>query len=214
MVLHQEEEWLTQDRPRPPTSQRRHKLQRFHPTLCRSVEGMAARSCYSMLDLFRLRSLCSQHFFPRPHYIPDLSAHVGAQFSLKDQLTRSQSFTAKSLFSWSPKSTKSPSLFSMVLPSVALLLSETPEGGYESILENADIQRFIWEHLNDVDRVIHCLGHASATVSALKLFLAAPEVVILGHDLRRPRPRTFQDGQDLHLASVQECHKRARFPWY
>src|SRR6266403_866624 len=123
MVLHQEEEWLTQDRPRPPTSQRRHKLQRFHPTLCRSVEGMAARSCYSMLDLFRLRSLCSQHFFPRPHYIPDLSAHVGAQFSLKDQLTRSQSFTAKSLFSWSPKSTKSPSLFSMVLPSVPLLLS-------------------------------------------------------------------------------------------
>ena len=102
----------------------------------------------------------------------------------------------------------------MVLLSVALLLSETPEGGYESILENADIQRFIWEHLNDVDRVIHCLGHASATVSALKLFLAAPEVVILGHDLRRPRPRTFQDGQDLHLASVQECHKRARFPWY
>ncbi len=70
----------------------------------------------------------------------------------------------------------------MVLLSVALLLSETPEGGYESILENADIQRFIWEHLNDVDRVIHCLGHASATVSALKLFLAAPEVVILGHN--------------------------------
>lgn len=36
-------------------------------------------------------------------------------------------------------------------------------------------------HLNDVHRIIHHLGHAGATVSAPKLFIAAPEVIILGH---------------------------------
>jgi len=61
------------------------------------------------------------------------------------------------------------------------LCYETPEGGYKTIPNNDGIRRFVWEHLNDVHRIIHCLGHASATVSAPKLFIAAPEVIILGH---------------------------------
>ena len=32
---------------------------------------------------------------------------------------------------------------------------ETPGGGYETILSNTGIRRFIWEHLNDVHRVMH-----------------------------------------------------------
>jgi hypothetical protein len=55
------------------------------------------------------------------------------------------------------------------------------DGGYETIPENPGIRHFSWEHLNDVHRVIHRLGHAGATVSAPKLFIAAPEVIILGH---------------------------------
>jgi hypothetical protein len=55
------------------------------------------------------------------------------------------------------------------------------EDEYETIPDITGIRRFIWGHLYDVYRVIHCLGHADATVSALKLFLAAPEVIILGH---------------------------------
>jgi hypothetical protein len=58
---------------------------------------------------------------------------------------------------------------------------ERPGGEYETIPENPGIRRFVWEHLNDVHRVIHRLRHAGATVSAPKIFLATPEVIILGH---------------------------------
>ena len=46
--------------------------------------------------------------------------------------------------------------------------------------ENPGIRRFIWEHLNNVHRVLHRLTHAGATVSAKKLFLCLPEVKIVG----------------------------------
>jgi hypothetical protein len=58
---------------------------------------------------------------------------------------------------------------------------ETEDGGFESIPANPGIRRFIWEHLNDVHRILHRLKCAGATVSAKKLFVAVPEVVILGH---------------------------------
>ncbi|KAI0065651.1 hypothetical protein BV25DRAFT_1776576, partial [Artomyces pyxidatus] len=37
------------------------------------------------------------------------------------------------------------------------------------------------EHLLDVHRVLHCLKEAGATVSAKKMFLAAPEILIVSH---------------------------------
>jgi hypothetical protein len=41
--------------------------------------------------------------------------------------------------------------------------------------------RFVWAHLNDLRRILHRLRCAGATVSASKLFIAVPTVVILGH---------------------------------
>jgi hypothetical protein len=58
---------------------------------------------------------------------------------------------------------------------------ETEDGDYETIPENPAIRRFVWEHLNDVHRILHRLRCAGATVAAKKLFVAVPEVVILGH---------------------------------
>ncbi|KZT31267.1 hypothetical protein SISSUDRAFT_995348, partial [Sistotremastrum suecicum HHB10207 ss-3] len=46
---------------------------------------------------------------------------------------------------------------------------------------NSGIRRFIYEHLTDVNRILHRLAHAGATVSAKKLFICVPEVTILGH---------------------------------
>lgn len=57
---------------------------------------------------------------------------------------------------------------------------ELDEGGYEVIEENKGVRRFIWEHLTDVNRVLHRLKHAGATVSAKKLFLCRPELVVVG----------------------------------
>jgi hypothetical protein len=58
---------------------------------------------------------------------------------------------------------------------------ETPRGGYEITPNNPGIQQFIREHLSDVHQVLHRLGHAGATISAKKIFLAVPEVIVLGH---------------------------------
>jgi hypothetical protein len=58
---------------------------------------------------------------------------------------------------------------------------EIEDGGYEVIPENPGIRKFIWQHLNDVHRILHHLGCSGATISAKKLFVAVPEVIILGH---------------------------------
>ncbi|KAJ3737842.1 hypothetical protein DFJ43DRAFT_974163, partial [Lentinula guzmanii] len=42
------------------------------------------------------------------------------------------------------------------------------------------IRRFIWEHLVDVNRVLHRLKHAGATASAKKLHIGVPELKITG----------------------------------
>jgi len=58
---------------------------------------------------------------------------------------------------------------------------KTADGRYETTPANPLIRRFVWEHLNDVHHILHHLRCASATVSAKKLFVAVPKVVILGH---------------------------------
>src|SRR6201999_1275298 len=47
--------------------------------------------------------------------------------------------------------------------------------------ENSKIRQFVWNHLVDLNRILHRLGHAGVTVSAKKIALCVPEVSILGH---------------------------------
>ena len=58
---------------------------------------------------------------------------------------------------------------------------EFPGGGYETLPNNLKIQRFVWEHFNDVNQILHQMKHAGGTFSAHKLFLGVPEVNIVGH---------------------------------
>jgi len=58
---------------------------------------------------------------------------------------------------------------------------ETGDRGFETIQDNNQVHRFIWEHLNDVHHILHRLRCTGATISAKKLFITIPEVVILGH---------------------------------
>jgi hypothetical protein len=53
--------------------------------------------------------------------------------------------------------------------------------GDETIPNNDQERRFVWEHLNNVHRILYCLHCAGTTVSASKLFIAIPKVIILGH---------------------------------
>jgi hypothetical protein len=55
------------------------------------------------------------------------------------------------------------------------------DGSYECITENSGIRRFVWEHFEIVNRILHRISHAGATFSAKKLHLCLPEISILGH---------------------------------
>lgn len=58
---------------------------------------------------------------------------------------------------------------------------ETPDGGYEVIPENTGIRRFVWEHLVNMNRLIHRIRKAGGTFSGKKSDLCIPEVIIVGH---------------------------------
>ena len=55
-----------------------------------------------------------------------------------------------------------------------------PDGSAETLPENPGIRRYIWEHLNDVHRILHRIGEAGGTVSGKKLQLCQSEVEIVG----------------------------------
>jgi hypothetical protein len=54
-------------------------------------------------------------------------------------------------------------------------------GVAETLPDNPSIRRFVFEHLCDLNRIIHRLKHAGGTFSAKKFFICVPEVSILGH---------------------------------
>ena len=56
-----------------------------------------------------------------------------------------------------------------------------PDGNEETLPQNPGIRRYIWEHLNDVHRILHRIGEAGGTVSAKKMQLCRSEVEIVGH---------------------------------
>jgi len=55
------------------------------------------------------------------------------------------------------------------------------EGKPETLSENPGIRRFIWEHANDVHRIMHRFVEAGGTFAANKMQICLPEVVIVGH---------------------------------
>jgi hypothetical protein len=52
---------------------------------------------------------------------------------------------------------------------------------YETISENPGIRRFVWEHLNDVNRFIQRIKYAGGTFSGKKSFICEPEFTVVGH---------------------------------
>ena len=56
-----------------------------------------------------------------------------------------------------------------------------PDGLEETLPENPGIRRYIWEHLNDVHRILHRIGQAGGTISGTKMQLCRAEVKIVGH---------------------------------
>ena len=58
---------------------------------------------------------------------------------------------------------------------------ELPGGGYETIPENPGIRRFVWEHMQAVNRIIQRMRYAGGTFSGYKSLLCAEEITVVGH---------------------------------
>jgi hypothetical protein len=52
---------------------------------------------------------------------------------------------------------------------------------YEVIEENPGIRRFVWEHLENVNRVMQCIKKCSGTFSGWKMDICVPSIVVVGH---------------------------------
>ena len=57
---------------------------------------------------------------------------------------------------------------------------EKGDGVEETIPGNSEIRRFVWEHLNDLHRILHRIGEAGGTVSGKKMQLCRSDVEIVG----------------------------------
>lgn len=58
---------------------------------------------------------------------------------------------------------------------------ELLEGGYETIPENPGVQRFVWEHLTAVNRIVQRMRYSGGTFSGYKSILCADEITVVGH---------------------------------
>ena len=55
------------------------------------------------------------------------------------------------------------------------------DGSFETIPENAGIRRFVWEHFENLNRIVQRMKHAGGTFSGKKLTLCAAEITVVGH---------------------------------
>jgi hypothetical protein len=58
---------------------------------------------------------------------------------------------------------------------------EQPDGSYKTHPDNPGIHRFVWEHFQNLNRVVQRIKYVSCTWSGPKAFLCVPETLIVGH---------------------------------
>ena len=56
-----------------------------------------------------------------------------------------------------------------------------PDGSYETIPENSGIRRFVWEHFQNLNRVVQRMKYCGGTFSGYKTVLCAEEIPVVGH---------------------------------
>jgi len=71
---------------------------------------------------------------------------------------------------------------------------------YEVLLENPNIHCFVWEHVVNLNHILHCLVHMEATVLAKKLQLCQPEIIVV-------RRKCTYNGQEPDITRVEKVMK-------
>ena len=52
---------------------------------------------------------------------------------------------------------------------------------YEALPENPDIRKFVWEHFQNINRIVQCMKYCGSTFSWKKLLLCVEKFWVVGH---------------------------------
>ncbi|EIN12018.1 hypothetical protein PUNSTDRAFT_62300, partial [Punctularia strigosozonata HHB-11173 SS5] len=74
------------------------------------------------------------------------------------------------------------------------------KGDPETLRNNPGIRRFMWEHINDVHRIMHRIGEAGATFSGKKTQICKREVLVVGH-------KCTPDGRFPNDSAIEKIRK-------
>jgi len=55
------------------------------------------------------------------------------------------------------------------------------DGSYETIADNPGIRRFVWEHFQNLNRIVQRMKYCGGTFSGIKLALCVEEITVVGH---------------------------------
>ena len=58
---------------------------------------------------------------------------------------------------------------------------ELEDGSYETIPENPGIRRFVWEHMQNVNRVLQRIKYCGGTFAGKKSYICCAETMVVGH---------------------------------
>ena len=144
---------------------------------------MASQSCYTLLNIFISYDHCTLDVGSCD--LTTVQSPVGAMrlMSLPQGWTDAVAiFHGNIVFILQPK-IPDPAVPFMDNTSIKgpAMCYEIEGGGYKTILANLQIHHFIWEHVSDIHHILHHFLCAGATISATNLFIAIPEITILGH---------------------------------
>jgi len=146
------------------------------------VEGFAARQCYTVFDLFwgfdarrvarESRELTA---FMTPLGLLQITSLPTGYTNAPSEFQKSMVFILQD---------EIPDYANIFIDDLAIKgprSTYTNEKGKAEVLpENPGIRRFIWEHAQDVHRIMHRITLAGATFSGSKTQICRPEVLIIG----------------------------------
>lgn len=152
------------------------------PNLDNFVEPFAGRQCYTVFDLYW--GFDARKVHPRSRDMTAFLTPLGLLriTSLPTGFTNSPAeFQACMAYILQEEIPHKADIFIDDLP------IKGPETNYpdkygnpETLKENPGIRRFIWEHAQDVHRIVHRVGQAGGTFSPSKVQLCLPKVLIVG----------------------------------
>src|ERR1700690_1157297 len=58
---------------------------------------------------------------------------------------------------------------------------QLPDGSYKTIPRNPGIRQFVWEHFQNLNRIVQRMKYCGGTFSGKKSFLCVVEIMVLGH---------------------------------